>query len=184
MCFFEKLKQWFLFTDAAYEPETGCGGLGAALFSEECDCVGWFGLPLNAETCLQLGGGVKQTIIYELEWLASILGLDCWADRMRDGLQVCYGDNDSARFFLIRGSCLGPYASSLMRYHLEREAITRVPTEANVSDFPSRHVPHPLFHDALDESAVALMWFENLLSACLRGHAESNGEASQLVPGV
>ena len=121
--------------------------------------------------------------------LASILALDFWADLMRDGLQVCYGDNDNARFSLIRGSCLSSCASALMRYHLEREATNnlctwyaRVPTEANISDFPSRHVSHPLLHESLDESTAALAWFERLLAACLREHPEVNGEASQRVP--
>ena len=70
------LQQWFLFADAAFEPDTCTGGIGAALFSEECKCVGWFGLPLNKPQCEQLGAGSKQTIIYELELLAAILGLD------------------------------------------------------------------------------------------------------------
>ena len=168
-----ELKQWFLFTDAAFEPEAGTGGLGAALFSDEGKCVAWLGLPLSKEICLQLGGGIKQTVIYELELLGAILGLDFWADQMRDGLQVCYGDNDSVRFSLIRGSCLSPCASVLMRYHLEREAsnnlctwYARVPTEANVSDYPSRNVPHPLLCAELDESAAAQVWFNNLLQAC------------------
>ena len=172
------IQQWFLFVDAAYEPETVSGGLGAALFSEECECLGWFGLPLDKQQCLRFGAGSKQTIIYELEMLAAILGFDFWVDRMKDGLQVCYGDNDGARFSLIRGSCMSPGASALMRYHLEREAVNnlctwyaRVPTEANVGDFPSRHVPHPLLPEVSDESAAAMVWLDNLTSVAL-AHAE------------
>ena len=141
-------------------------GLEQLFFLMDAKCVGWFGLPLDNGTCFQLGGGVKQTIIYELDLLASILGLDFWAGRMRDSLQVWYGDNDSARFSLIRGSCLSPHASALMRYNLERKAsnnlctwYARVPTEAHVSDFPSRNAAHPLLTDVLDESAAALVWF-------------------------
>ena len=53
----------------------------------------------------------KQTIIYELELLASVLALDFWAPTIRTGLQACFGDNDGARFSLIRGSCQsGPAA--------------------------------------------------------------------------
>ena len=129
------IQQWFLITDAAYEPETLTGGLGAALFNEDCECIG---LPLNKQESLDFGRGDMQTIIYELEMLTAILALDFWADRMKDGLQVCYyTDNDSTRFCLIRGSCLSVHASALMRYHLEREAVNnlctwyaRVPTEA------------------------------------------------------
>ena len=112
----QTLRQWFMFADAAYEPDSFVRGLGAALFNEDCECVGWFGLPLDKEQCLRFGANNKQTIIYELEMLAAILGLDFWADKMKDGLQVCYGHNDGARFSLIRGSCLSSHASALMRY--------------------------------------------------------------------
>jgi hypothetical protein len=127
---------------------------------------------LNEEQCRQFRAGVKQTVIYELELAASILALDFWADKMKDGLQVCYGDNDSARYSLIRGSCLSQHASPLMRYQLERETVNnlctwyaRVPTEANVSDYPSRNVPHPLLPSTMDEPTAAVMWFEKLLKS-------------------
>lgn len=38
---------------------------------------------------------------------------------MKNGLQVCDGDNDSAKFYLIRGSCLSQHVSALIRYHLK-----------------------------------------------------------------
>lgn len=100
------VQQWFIFSDAAYEPELRTGGIGAALFNDACECVGWFRFPLNQQHCMLFGGGVKQNINYELELAASILALDFWADKMKNGLQICYGDNDSARYSLIRGSCL------------------------------------------------------------------------------
>ena len=94
----QAMKQWFVFTDAAFEPELLCGGLGAALFNDLGECVSWFGLPLDEPQCRQFGGGDKQTIIYELELAAAVLALDFWADRMKNGLQVCYGDNDGCVF--------------------------------------------------------------------------------------
>ena len=97
--------------------------------------------------------------------------MDFWSDKMEDGLQICFGDNDSARFSLIKGTCLSSHASALMRYHLEREAsnnlctwYARVPTEANVSDYPSRNASHPLLPSCVDESCAAVAWFNNLLS--------------------
>lgn len=93
---------------------------------------------------------------------SSVLALDYWADRMRDGLQVCFGDNDAARFSLIRGNCASPVATKLMEHHLRREAdcnlcvwFARVPTEANVSDYPSRDEVHPLLPECCDESVGA-----------------------------
>ena len=165
------VQQWFVFSDAAYEPESKEGGIGAAIFNESCECVGWFGFPLQPSTCVHFGAELKQTIIYELELAASILALDFWSDKMKDGLQICFSDNDSARFSLIKGACLSSHASALMRYHLEREAennlctwYARVPTEANVSDHPSRNASHPLLPSCMDESCAAVAWFENLLN--------------------
>lgn len=91
----------------------------------------------------------------------------------------CYGDNDSARYFLIRGSCLSQHASALRRYHLERETVNnlctwyaRVPTEANVSDYPSTNAPHPLLSATMDESAAAVIWFDALLKSLQCGLAD------------
>eukprot|EP00435_Cladocopium_sp_Y103_P027445 s2289_g6.t1 len=139
------LETWYVYTDAAYEPDSRTGGLGAALFNVAGQCVAWFGFPLDEDTCNEFGASDKHTIIYELELCAAILALDFWASRVKTGLQVCFGDNDGARFSLIRGSCVNACAANLMRFHLQREAdnnlctwFARVPTEANISDYPSR----------------------------------------------
>ena len=62
-----------------------------------------FGFSLDETTCNSFGADKKHTIIYELELCAAVLALAFWADRMKGGLQVCFGDNDGARFSLIRG---------------------------------------------------------------------------------
>ena len=164
------MKQWFVFSDAAYEPELRSGGLGAVLVADNGQCVEWFGLPLDESQCKNFGALDRQTIIYELELAAAVLALDFWADKMKDGLHVCYGDNDGVRFSLIRGSCLSRHASALMRYHLSREAtnnlctwFARVPTEANLGDYPSRNAPHVLLTEDINESTAAALWFERLV---------------------
>ena len=92
------------------------------------------------QQCRLFGAGDKQTVIYKLELVASILALDFWADKMKDGLQV-FMETMTVRGFLLRGSCVSQHASALMRYHLKGETMNnlctwyaRVPTEANVSD--------------------------------------------------
>jgi hypothetical protein len=110
----EPLAQWFVYTDAAYDQESKTGGLGAALFNGEGICCGWFGLPLTMQQCAIFWAMEKQTIIYELELLASVLALDFWAPTIRTGLQACFGDNDGARFSLIRGSCQSGPAAQLI----------------------------------------------------------------------
>ena len=121
---------------------------------------------------------LKQTIIYELELCASVLALDYWAHRMQGGLQICFGDNDAARFSLIRGNCASFVATKLMEHHLRREAecnlcvwFARVPTEANVSDYPSRDETHPLLPGCCDESAEAKICFEDIRKRLQLDHA-------------
>ena len=173
------LQQWFVYTDAAYEPETCTGGLGGALFNSCGECVAWFGIQLSPTVCREFGSDLKHTIIYELELCASVLALDFWADRMRDGLQTCFGDNDAVRFSLIRGNCASHVATKLMEHHLRREAdcnlcvwFARVPTEANVSDYPSRGASHPLLPECCDESAAAKLCLERIQEALQLVHAD------------
>ena len=173
------LQQWFVYTDAAYEPETCTGGLGGALFNSCGECIAWFGIQLSPAVCREFGSDLKHTIIYELELCASVLALDFWADRMRDGLQTCFGDNDAVRFSLIRGNCASHVATKLMEHHLRREAdcnlcvwFARVPTEANVSDYPSRGASHPLLPECCDESAAAKLCLERIQEALQLVHAD------------
>ena len=90
------LKQWYVYCDAAYEPESKTGG--TVLFDRAGTCVSWFGFPLNSETCISFGADKKHTIMFELELCAAILAVDFWADQMSGGLQVCFGDNDVEDF--------------------------------------------------------------------------------------
>ena len=73
------LVEWFLYCDAAYEPETKSGGLGAVLCDNLGKCVAWFGIPLEKDTCVAFGADKKHTIIYDLELCAAVLALDFWA---------------------------------------------------------------------------------------------------------
>lgn len=77
-----------LFTDASYSKEERVGGLGGVLVD-----FTWFSL--------RLGPDEKETIIYELEPLASCLSMDLWTDLLTSAYAVFYGDNDSVRFALI-----------------------------------------------------------------------------------
>ena len=111
------------------------------------------------------------------------------ASTIRTGLQVCFGDNDGARFSLIRGSCQSGPAARLMEYHLLRETeknmctwFARVPTEANVADYPSRNMDHDLLEQCMDESAAASIWFDNLVGNLKLGPAVRKWECRQPCP--
>ena len=80
-----------------------------------------------------------------LRWRLQIVAMQLWGRDSTSNLHVCYGDNDSARFSLIRASGSGEVACFMLGKYLNSEAennartwLARVPTEANIADFPSR----------------------------------------------
>eukprot|EP00435_Cladocopium_sp_Y103_P065769 s873_g27.t1 len=163
--------QWFLYTDASFEPEPATGGLGGVLIDAFGKVKYWFGLILNEDTCRLLGAGEKRTIIYELELFASILALSLWHGDKGDELNVHFGDNGGVRFSLIKAAACGEVGQRLMEYHLRLEALSgsrtwfaRVPTEASISDYPSRAVPHPLLVHEADVSLQAEICLDAILS--------------------
>ena len=102
-----------------------------------------------------------------MELLASCIAMDAWAPKLMASFPVLFGDNDSVRFALIRGTGMGKVASTTMQLHLENEVafntnvwFARVPTEANIADIPSRFASHPLLLDSLESSSCA---FDSLM---------------------
>ncbi len=109
---------WHIFTDAAYEQGARTGGLGGVLFNDEGEVCSWFGIAVSDAISSKLGSMTKQSLIYELELAASILAMQLWGRDASSNLHVCCGDNDSARFSLIRASGLGLVASSFLEKYL------------------------------------------------------------------
>ena len=164
-------RQWFIYTDAAYEPESQTGGLGVVLVEDSGSVAGWFGIPLTAEQCERFGSKLKESIIYELELVAGVVGLSFWCQAGFGILHTWFGDNDSVRFSFIRASGTGPIATLLVGYYMRKEAIqsavvwfARVPTEANISDYPSRGQQHPLLTGNLEQSVLACAILEDILT--------------------
>eukprot|EP00435_Cladocopium_sp_Y103_P025849 s3652_g6.t1 len=167
--------QWFIYTDASFEPESATGGLGGVLVDSGGAVKFWFGLMLDETTCRLLGAADKGTIIYELELLASILALSLWHGDKGDELNVHFGDNDGVRFSLIKATAAGSVGQLLMEYHLKLEALAdsrtwfaRVPTEANIGDYPSRNVAHPLLTQECEVSLQAKICLDAILSYLAR----------------
>ncbi len=161
---------WYLYTDASYEPTVMQGGLGAVLIDSAGTCVEWFGMELSQEVCKRLNPDKKETIIYELELAAYVLATYFWLKKIETGVQVAFGDNDSVRYALIRGSAVGTTANALLEFHIKNEAsanlctwYARVPTESNISDWPSRSVSHPLLRPELDVSQIAAMHWKDMM---------------------
>ena len=164
------LKCWHVYTDAAYKQNSQCGGLGGVLFDDEANVCSWFGIEVSRLSSVILGAESKQSLIYELELAASITAVRLWGSDATKNLHVCYGDNDSVRFSLIRASGTRDVASSFMASFLEREAerncvtwFARVPTEANIADYPSRFQRLEILTDDLCCNHSAIGIFDLLL---------------------
>ena len=83
---------------------------------------------------------------------------------------------DSVRYALIKASGTGAVATALLQIHLVDEAkrnslvwFARVPTEANISDYPSRLVPHPFLDNSHCCNSLALERFNSMMEQVVLG---------------
>lgn len=131
-------------------------------------------MALSEDVCKALGGMVKDTLIYELEMLAANLSLHLWCKDGDSNIHVWFGDNDSVRYALIRASGSGQVEIALLKFYLMDEAnrnsliwFARAPTEANISDFPSRLVKHPFLTASHQCNKLAEEKLEKILASIL-----------------
>ena len=180
------VNEWSIFTDASFESQQCSGGLGGVLVDRLGNCRAWFSLKLGTDECKLLGADSKETIIYELELLACCVAMDMWGDILASAYPVLYGDNDSVRSALIRGTGLGLVAEVIMKQHLETEVnyntniwFARVPSEANIADIPSRFLQHPFLQSSMDESSKSMQSLVKFLKKekLAREEVKRKGEA-------
>ena len=157
------VNEWSIFTDASFESQQCSGGLGGVLVDCLGNCRAWFSLKLETDEYKLLGADSKETIIYELELLACCVAMDMWGDVLASTNPVLYGDNDSVRSALIRGTGLGLVAEIIMKQHLETEInyntniwFVCIPSEANIVDIPSRFLQHLFLQSSMDESSKSM----------------------------
>ena len=146
------------------------GGLGGVLVNEQTEVCAWFGICLDESRCISLGGDCKGTIIYELELLATVLATCVWCQERSEILHGIFGENDSVRFSSIQTVASGVMDQRLMEYQLRlgaegdlRSWYACVPTEANISGWPSRSQPHELLDSALTVSGQAWEKLQTIL---------------------
>lgn len=169
--------RWFIYTDASYESESKTGGLGGVIVDGDGSLVSWFSFALDEKVCKALGSETKDTLIYELELFAAILSLLLWCKGGDDNIYVWFSDNDSVRYALIKASGTGSVATALLQIHLVDEAkrsslvwFARVPTEAYISDYPSRLVPHPFLDNSHCCNSLALERFNSMMEQVVLGN--------------
>ena len=178
----QQRNKWFIYTDASYEREVESGGLGGVLLDWQGSLVSWYGLGLDKDVCRALGSASKDSLIYELELFAAVLSLHLWCKDGDNNIHVWFGDNDSVRYALIKASGTGPVSTALLKFHLEDEAkrnsvvwFARVPTEANISDYPSRLVSHPFLVETHNCNVDAVEKRECILQRVMLEVGDSKG---------
>lgn len=176
----QSVLEWFVFTDAAYEAETETGGLGAVIVNSDGSCKCWFGMQLTSDQCEIFGSKNKRTIIYELELLAACLAIELLKDFLVDSFPVLLVDNDSVRQAMIPGIASGLVAKTVLQRHLRFEVnhttsiwFARVPSEANIADWPSRNAEHPFFStNQIGQAEQKIYWLN--FEGCQSGETSRN----------
>jgi ribonuclease HI len=134
-----------MYTDASFSPEDGNGGIGGVLCSCEGVVLAWFGEELDRAFCDQLKAENQSQLIGELEALAVLAALKLWTERVRGKHLVIFVDNEGSKYAILRGYSKNPCLSKIVTAIAQAEDsatvfcwYSRVPSEANVADGPSR----------------------------------------------
>ena len=138
---------WFVFTDASYEPQqpSAVAGIGAVLVDQYGKRCGFISLFLDENLLQCLNATNRKTIIFECELLAIFLAMHCWSDRLCKSQVVVCTDNEGVKDVLIAcqtsSTNATPVLCAILRLEFELKWnawFSRVPTESNIADDPSR----------------------------------------------
>ena len=157
----------YVFTDAAFESEAWTGGLGAVLISSSGEVLRWAGASLDSAFIASIIAEDQKQLIGELETLAVLAAVNLWAGWLRAKHVVFFIDNEASRFCILKGYSKNPCISKMVHAlaTLEESAgcfawYARVPTEANIADYPSRALQHALLPDEKKQEFgdLSLLW--------------------------
>ena len=138
---------WFIFTDASHEPHEAepFSGVGGVLVDQFGCRRRFFSEQLSPDLLREINVSQRKTIIYECEFFSVLCAMIVWKDFIHQCNVVIHTDNDAVRDAFI--ACHTSSANSLPILDAILEAendaecnswITRVPTESNIADDPSR----------------------------------------------
>ena len=144
---------WYVFTDASFEPESEppFSGIGAVLVDNNGDKRRFFSEQLSEQLITVVNVTNRKTLIFEFEFFAILCALNAWKDWLHQTNVVIHTDNDAVRDCFISCHTTSENTLPILDACLELENvlqcntwITRVPTESNVADDPSRLVVQQL----------------------------------------
>ena len=138
---------WFLFTDASHEPQAAVpfSGVGGVLVVQLGCRRRFFSERMPPELLQQINVSQRKTIIFECEFFSVLCAMIVWKKFLHQCNVVIHTDNDAVRdaFIACHTSSKNslPILDAILKAENEAECnywITRVPTESNISDDPSR----------------------------------------------
>ncbi|CAE7369217.1 unnamed protein product [Symbiodinium sp. CCMP2592] len=151
-------RTFMILTDAAFETESGTGGLGGVLLTGSGSALSFFSVPISEQQAKSMSLQDEHTIIYELEMFGVLIGLKLLVEKTAAFAEsyeqpgavagtgvICYIDNDAARHAYIAGSSKKGVAGILIDEVNFLEYVhgilpwyARVASPANLADEPSR----------------------------------------------
>ena len=175
---------WFLFTDAAFEEKGGVffAGIGAVLVDGHGVCRQFFSEVLDDCMLKDLNVSKRSTIIFELEMFAILCGFHVWQNVLKNQHLVVFTDNNGARDCIISCTTQSLNAVPILKCLLEKEYklgahvwYSRVPTDSNIADAPSRAVISQL-------TEMGVLKVDVDTRAIVRLVIEARGGAEPVVP--
>ena len=138
---------WFIFTDASHESggEFSVAGVGAVLVNSLGEKVNFFSERLDDDLLTKINVSKRKTVIFECEFFAVFCAMWLWKEMLAGCNIVIHTDNDGVRDAFISCHTTSDNALPIFNACLQLEFeqswnawITRVPTESNIADEPSR----------------------------------------------
>ena len=171
---------WYILTDACYEPQDtrGPAGIGAVIVDLLSGRYrGFFSIFLTEYLLAKLNITKGKTIIFECELLAIFAAMTCWSKQLQDSQVVVCTDNEGVKDSLIACQTSSYNATPILVALLQLEFdlrwnawFSRVPSESNIADDPSRGETQQLLEKGVQQYHIDLdsMW-NGLLELATRG---------------
>ena len=140
-------KVFFIFADACFEPESSSvkAGIGAVLVGSSGKVTHFFATSLKDNLVDEINKSQRKTVIFELELFGILCAVIGWKQFITNCAVVVYTDNDAVRDCLIACNTSSSNAKPILDLYLKVEFqssfnawMTRVPTDSNIADAPSR----------------------------------------------
>ena len=138
---------FFIFTDACFEPDSSSvkAGIGAVLADASGEITHFFSIALDDVLVNDINKSQRKTVIFDLELFAILCAVIGWKQFVTNCAIVVYTDNDAVRDCWISCNTSSSNARPILGLYLKvvfeasfNAWMSRVPTDSNIADAPSR----------------------------------------------